>query len=469
MTPFEKDTYSLYRTFYDNEENISATIDSLGNITRYNFNNRGFLISVELGAGTNDSLLTRYAYDEEGRLKTTVTGLNNILDRDYAVKNYEYDSLGRLVSETDPGGNQTFYEYDGNGNILKKTDRNGVTIEYKYDGLNRIISKKNSKDGDEKEIKFAYDLLGNTVKMSDVNGTTIYEYDNLGRVSCIDYEDGIRQMYSYDSSDQVTNLRLERNGIDELDIIYGYDNLGRLSEVEDKGRRYVYRYDKSGRLKEEVNDHTGFRTLYEYYPSGKIKSLVHRIGGDILGAYNYGYNQNGNMVYEVTKEGSNRYYYDNMSRLDAAIMKDGNIQQYEYDDFNNIKRLVEIQGTDFGSSMIFENTYIYDVNGRLLSKKNMRGENVEELFFTYDNEGNQLTKEVVFSGANGQVLSQPSYFGYNGYNQLERFTGPDNITTRYFYNGIGLRTDKITGKETRDFYYSNGSIILETENDGKTL
>ena len=218
-TPFENDTYSSYRTFYDNNGNVSTTVDPLGNSTRYNFNNRGFLISVELGAGTNDSLLTRYSYDEEGRLETTVTGLSNILDRDYAVKSYEYNSLGRLISETDPEGNQTLFEYDSNGNILRKTNRNGITNEYKYDGLNRIVSEKNSKDGDEEEIQFAYDLLANTVRMADVTGNTIYEYDNLGRVNCIDYGDGIRQLYTYDSSDQVTNLRLERNGIDELDMI----------------------------------------------------------------------------------------------------------------------------------------------------------------------------------------------------------------------------------------------------------
>ena len=175
------------------------------------------------------------------------------------------------------------------------------------------------------------------------------------------------------------------------------------------------------------------------------------------------------MVYETSEEGTTRYYYDHMSRLDTAIMKDGNIQQYEYDDFNNIRRLVEIQGTDFGSSMIFENTYAYDLNGRLLSKKNTRGDSAEELVFTYDNEGNQLTKEVVVSGTDGHVLSQPYEFGYNGYNQLESFTGPDNITTTYLYNGIGLRTDKNTGEETKGFYYNNGSIVLETGTNGQTL
>ena len=211
------------------------------------------------------------------------------------------------------------------------------------------------------------------------------------------------------------------------------------------------------------------RTLYEYYPSGSIKSLIHRNGDDILGSYSYGYNQNGNMIYETTEEGTTRYYYDHMSRLDTSIMKDGNIQQYEYDDFNNIKRLVEIQGTGFGSSMIFENTYLYDLNGRLLSKKNIRGDSAEELIFTYDSEGNQLTKEVVVSGTDGHILSQPYSFGYNGYNQLESFTGPDDITTTYLYNGIGLRTGKVTGEEIKGFYYNNGSIVLETGTDGQIL
>lgn len=75
----------------------------------------------------------------------------------------------------------------------------------------------------------------------------------------------------------------------------------------------------------------------------------------------------------------------------------------------------------------------------------------------------------MYSGPDGQVLSQPYSFGYNGNNQLESFTGPDNIATTYLYNGIGLRTSKTTREETRGFYYNNGSIVLETGNDGQTL
>lgn len=90
--------------------------------------------------------------------------------------------------------------------------------------------------------------------------------------------------------------------------------------------------------------------------------------------------------------------------------------------------------------------------------------------FTYDNAGNQLTKDEVVKRNGSTVSAKSGKFYYNGYNQLQRVQDDNGTFTEYTYNGSGLRTKKVTVgtavyglDEAINYTYDGGNnIILET-------
>ena len=76
---------------------------------------------------------THYSYDALGNLRQVTQGSQ--------TRTFDYDSLSRLVSATNPENGTMTYAYDPNGNLTEKTDARGVKTTMTYDALNRAISK----------------------------------------------------------------------------------------------------------------------------------------------------------------------------------------------------------------------------------------------------------------------------------------------------------------------------------------
>jgi len=174
--------------------------------------------------------------------------------------------------------------------------------------------------------------------MSDASGTTVFDYDELGRLTKIDYGNGIRQTYAYDKADRVSNLLVTQGSLKHINLGYQYDRVGRLITVNDNGKRFNYKYNAIGQLVEEINGVTGIHSSYQYYPSGNIKSLRHWNGEDLFSSYEYKYDMRGNQIEKNEGTGTTKYYYDALSRIKTAIMPD-KTQNYEYDDLDNIMNL----------------------------------------------------------------------------------------------------------------------------------
>jgi len=82
---------------------------------------------------------TTMSYDAVGRMLHESDAGGNTID-------YTYDMLGRRITMADPDmgkslGRQWVYEYDEMGNLIAQTDAKGQRIELKYDPLNRITLK----------------------------------------------------------------------------------------------------------------------------------------------------------------------------------------------------------------------------------------------------------------------------------------------------------------------------------------
>ena len=112
--------------------------DELGNKRRLKYDALGRISSAVEPNLTNglvdpETYVTSYYYNVRDQL-TCVT-------QDAQGRTFNYDSLGRLRSTTNPEAGTITYSYDANSNLTQKADARGYSVNYNsYDALNRPAS-----------------------------------------------------------------------------------------------------------------------------------------------------------------------------------------------------------------------------------------------------------------------------------------------------------------------------------------
>jgi YD repeat-containing protein len=87
----------------------------------------------------------------------------------FDVYQYEYDSFGNKIKQTDPYGNVYQYEYDSFGNMIKLTDPYGNVHQYEYDSFGNMIKATTSYGT---VWQYEYDSFGNKIKETTPSGDT---------------------------------------------------------------------------------------------------------------------------------------------------------------------------------------------------------------------------------------------------------------------------------------------------------
>ena len=125
---------------------------------RYSYDTRLNLIAIQDPKG----FVQERVFDTAGNLIAERTPLNSTQS---AVVQFTYDSNHRMVTQTDPNGNQTKYSYSG-GNVASITppgNGNGAT-KLKYDG-HGLLTAIDTPIGSQ---TFAYDAVGNQVRANEL-------------------------------------------------------------------------------------------------------------------------------------------------------------------------------------------------------------------------------------------------------------------------------------------------------------
>src|SRR5205823_5905382 len=119
---------------------------------------------------------------------------------------FEYDSLGRRIKHTMPGGQWEGFAYDAVGYVIRHTNFNGTIITNVCDSLNRITNVSSV----GYSVQLAYSATGQRTNMVDQSGTTTYEYDQRDRLTLknVIFTGGptISLHYAYDKNGNVTNI-----------------------------------------------------------------------------------------------------------------------------------------------------------------------------------------------------------------------------------------------------------------------
>lgn len=281
---------------YDNAGRLTDTVNALGAVTRNLYDANGKIISTTryataLPAATVDSFASM------DQLVSVSPTANSALDQ---VTTFAYDGNGRLKSTTDALGKTESYTYDKAGNRISLTNKNGSTWNYRYDELNRLteeitpvvtVSTLSSSGQLSSQsmllvTSMAYDAAGNVISrmegrqrasLTAVAGNddlsqareTKYLYDAVGRQTTIiapgaynkitgayqQTSDGTSNTFqvttevSYDAlGNAVRNrVRVDSTGVaanDYIDSYKTYDIVGRVThEIDALNGVTLYGYD----------------------------------------------------------------------------------------------------------------------------------------------------------------------------------------------------------------------------------
>ena len=179
---------------------------------------------------------------------------------EHQITIYEHDGNGLATKEINAAGGEALYVYDGNGDLTQNTDPDCYVTEYSHNSLDLV--REINYNG-TKRVGYAYNKVGELVRMDDWNGTTRFEVDLLKRITKTTDTKGRVTQYGYDSESNQTRIRYPDGTVSG----YEYDLAGRQTSM-------LYPDEKCGhRELDLVKNYTGYEydaVLDLYYAKARI-------------------------------------------------------------------------------------------------------------------------------------------------------------------------------------------------------
>lgn len=230
--------------------------------------------SAGVGVADGNEVLTKYVYDQAGRLllKVSPTGGNTT---------YAYDGLGRLLSAQDAAGNVTLTQYDDAGNRVIVTQANGLRVVTVYDKAGRQASQiQQNAAGAIGETHYAYDANGRLLMTTNpVGERTFFLYDAAGRKVAGISPSGALTQFGYDAAGRLAQTTQYATAVD-LALLVDANGVAKTPDLSAilpgilaKDRNTWQFYDTSGRLSKIV-DPTGAVTENRYDGAGQLVEVV---------------------------------------------------------------------------------------------------------------------------------------------------------------------------------------------------
>lgn len=375
-----------------------------------------------------DSSLSLYSYEEfhydihdEIMTHTVLHDISATPPQEYVYQTHR-DILGRVVEVVNPDGTSSFIEYDNDDNSVMVLDEEGFAKGLKYDWVAQLTSVREYPIKDDTgtcyETLYEYDGIGNLVSVTDAKDpseSTAHSYDDLGRLSRIDYPDTTYELFEYDySGNLVKTWKRDGSRVDYL-----YDSLNRLTDADyPSGRTVDYFYDEANNI-ERVEDYisTQLEITEEFDYDERERLTREHVNLDWQGI--------GTWPWEIL------YDYDGVGNVKHMTYPYGNlILTYEYDDFN---RLDYVSEPGLGTIASFE----YFEDG--LFKEMYQG-GILETFYDYLLGGRVQSIETRNSATQDLISERVhSYYDNGMVEQVDIY--PANDYEYYIYDGVGRLTD----------------------------
>ena len=408
---------------------------------------------------TQGDRVSRYVWNSYDQLEslTTATG----------VTSFEYDSAGRVKTQTLPGGRVVSYTYDAGGNILSLTPAGRPAYTFTYDnvGLNNdyvapagtttgyVFNRDRQLTAIQQpgaSISLAYDR-GRLQTMSGSGRTLTYAYHGGGQLQSIADSSGPLLAFDFDGplptamswSGDVAgsvswsyddNLRVSAESVNDVPIAYSYDNDSLMTGA---GSEVIRRDAVSGR----VSGTTVGKTVdsYVYNGFGEIDRYSVTQNGATIFNVVYARDKGGRIITKTeTRFGFrvvNQYEYNAARRLET-VKRDGTVVSvYGYDANGNRTSYV-------GAETVTSTSY--DAEDRLVA--------YGPATYTYTPWGALSTRTDT-----GGTTS----FEYDAFGNLRVVRRPGAPVVEYVIDGANRRVaKKVDGALTQRWLYSNGVNIV---------
>ncbi len=402
------------------------------------------------------------------------------------------------------------YTTDANKNRVATIVQGQQSRVSKTDSLGRSVYTAEPERGIT-TYNYTYNSIGLTASRvrpkanqtnASVSTTTTTQYDSVGRVVGISYDDGsVPKTFSYDTSAGLTNfsqvnikgrLSFAHRGTTApwSGSTYSYDGVGRVTDIDEclpsgcgtaaYDRLLHYSYDLSGNVLSST-DGGGVSTGYAVSLANEILSLTSSLSdpthpANILSNVKAG--PTGPLNFALGNGLANVYTYDTLGRLSGGWLCSGSISPncsggvlaYGYNTNWAGSRLVSSVDTVLNQA----SNYSYDDFSRLSSRTVTSG-TVQNFTYGYDRYGNRWQQnstqsgpspQLSFSAVTNQITS--SGYSYDAAGNLvnDGFHGytydPDGSvvavdggsTAKYMYSALNQRVQSAAGSAVTEYVYN---------------
>jgi RHS repeat-associated protein len=308
---------------YDPNSNLTGVSDPLSHVTGYAYDALNRLIQ---GLDPNGGK-TAYAYD-------VLDHVTKVTDPRKLKTTYGWNALDDQTSVTSPDSGVTTRTFDAAGNVASSTDARGLKTTYRYDALNRPIKAAYA---DGTVVTWHYDQgtygIGHLTKMIDLSGSTVWTYDQHGRVLTKKQTSGgltLVTKMAYDAAGRLDKLTYPSGAV----IKVSYDAAGRISGLKSGGASLVGGVG--------------------YLPFGPAESWNQGNGA----AYTRGFDQDGRIASIGFGGGTIALAYDAASRITGINETGLPAKSFGYDALDRLTAYTS------GATAL---TYGYDANGNRTS------------------------------------------------------------------------------------------------------
>ena len=275
------------------------------------------------------------------------------------------------------------YEYDSVGNRKKRTDSIGRVTNYVYDNLNRMTRIDYGVPvGQQTQKNYAYDDLSRLISATNEAGTVNFTYDNRNRLKTETDVFGHLIERSYDAASRRTLLKLDTN----VQTSYAYDNANRLTTLTDEAsQNFSFGYDIANRLISKAMPN-GVSSTFDYDGMSRLTRLKNQSTTAIFTDNNFSYNP-ANQISQVAELTQTKIFgYDNVDRLTSMVNGSAN-ESYSFDAVGN--RTASQRSATYGYQPFNKLTTTstanlsYDANGNTVSKSG--GKDFWRYIWDYEN------------------------------------------------------------------------------------
>jgi RHS repeat-associated protein len=394
----------------DAQGRTSSVSDPLNRTTTYAYDNSGNVISRTDPDGT----VTTYTFDGAGRPATETYNTDQTPD---AVFNYDAD--GQPSTMTDTTGTTTWH-WDSLHRLSSLTDGAGKAVAYAYDLAGRRTSLTYpAMQGDTGPVtaQWGYDAVGHLSSISDWLGhVTAVGHDPAGDLSSLVYPNGIVAQYSYDSTDQLS------------DIEYGSAATGAATAPV---LSFPVTRDAAGRI-------TGYNPSGE--PAGALATAGHDRLGDLVSVEPAAADSITSTTGAVV---GRSYRFDSALRLTEAV--------------DGVAGASQLPSIAFG-----DHTLSYDAAGEATAITDATTQ--QSTAMSYDGRGDRVSTGTLLSAI------------FNPDGRMTQLTtqvaGTTTSVIHYAYDGDGVRVGKSTGgtlsSQYEHFTYDRSGAVPLLLQDGAT-